>query len=49
MLFSLAGNYVNLEPEAEDTDQYACAHGYISVCPASTDMTDYDTLQLLRQ
>ena len=49
MQFSLAGNYVNLEPEAEDTDQYACAHGYISVCPASTDMTDYDTLQLLRQ
>lgn len=48
MLFTLAGDYVNLEPEAEDTDQWACAHGYISVCPDTTDMTDYPVLKHLQ-
>lgn len=48
MTFNLIGTYVNLEPEAEDTDQYACAHNYISVCPANTDMTDYTMLRMLQ-
>lgn len=49
MVFTLAGDYVNLEPEAQDTDQYACAHEYISVCPATIDMTDYQMLNHLKQ
>lgn len=49
MLFTLAGDYVNLEPEAEDTDQWACANGYISVCPDSIDMTDYPVLKHLQE
>lgn len=48
MIFTLAGEYINLEPEAEDTDKWACAHGFISVCPCTVDMTDYEELKRLQ-
>ena len=38
--YMLTGHFVNTEPEAPDTDQYANAHGYISVTPTTIDMTD---------
>ncbi len=38
--FLLTGHFVNTEPDAPDTDQYANAHGYISVTPTTIDMTD---------
>ena len=38
--YILTGYFVNTEPEAADTDQYANAHGYISVTPTTIDMTD---------
>ena len=38
--FMLTGAFVNTEPDAPDTDQYANAHGYISVTPTTIDMTD---------
>lgn len=38
--YMLTGHFVNTEPEAPDTDQYANAHGYISVNPTTIDMTD---------
>lgn len=37
--YMLTGEYVNLEPEAEDTDQYATSHHLISVTPTTVDMT----------
>lgn len=40
----IAGCFVNEEPEAEDTDEWAMAHGYISVHPCNVDMTDYAAL-----
>lgn len=39
--FWLTGAFVNGEPEAEDTDEWALAHGYVSVVPVKTDLTDY--------
>lgn len=42
--YMLEGFYVNTEPEAEDTDQYAVSHGLISVCPTTIDMTCYEAL-----
>lgn len=42
--YMLTGVYVNTEPDAGDTDQYALAHGYISVCPTTIDMTSYASL-----
>lgn len=39
--FWLTGEFVNAEPEAEDTDEWALAHGYVSVVPVQVDLTDY--------
>ena len=44
----LTGDFVNAEPEAEDTDEWALAHGYVSVVPVQVDMTDYGQLEALR-
>jgi 5'-nucleotidase len=35
----LTGEFVNFEPEATDTDEWALANGYISVVPIQADMT----------
>ena len=35
----LTGDLKNLESEAEDTDEYALSHGYVSVVPCTVDMT----------
>lgn len=43
-LYWLTGNFVNEEPDATDTDEYAIAHGYISVQPCTVDMTYYKAL-----
>ena len=40
----LAGEFVNDEPEAEDTDQWAINHGYISIQPCTVDLTKHDML-----
>lgn len=40
--YHICYDYVNDEPEAEDTDAWALAHGYISVTPITLDVTDYD-------
>lgn len=46
--FWLTGAFVNGEPEAEDTDEWALAHGYVSVVPVQVDLTDYRQLKNLR-
>lgn len=45
--FWLTGAFQNAEPEAEDTDEWALAHGYVAVVPVQTDMTDYRMLKEL--
>lgn len=42
--YMLVGEYINHEPDAEDTDEYALAHHRISICPNSIDMTAYQLL-----
>ncbi len=37
----LTGSFVNHEPEASDTDDWAVKNGYVSVVPVTTDMTAY--------
>ena len=39
--FWLVGDCRELEPEADDTDRYALAHGYIAITPTQLDVTDY--------
>ena len=45
--FWLTGDFVNGEPEATDTDEWALAHGYVSVVPVQVDMTDYSQMEAL--
>ncbi|MDE5707518.1 MAG: 5'/3'-nucleotidase SurE, partial [Alistipes sp.] len=47
--FWLTGAFVNSEPEATDTDEWALANGYVAVVPVQTDMTDYARLESLRR
>lgn len=42
--YTLVGTYINHEPDAEDTDEYALAHHCISITPTSIDFTAYQLL-----
>ena len=45
----LTGVYVNQEPDATDTDEWALANNYVSVAPVSVDMTAYEYLDVFRE
>ena len=45
----LTGYFRNAEPEAEDTDEWALAHGYISVVPIQVDLTNYRQLEAMKK
>ena len=40
----MVGHYQNDEPEAEDTDNWALAHGYVAITPTTFDVTAHDCL-----
>lgn len=40
----LTGSFVNLEPDADDTDEYWLARGYMSAVPVAVDSTDRDAV-----
>ncbi len=44
----LTGSFQNLEPNAEDTDEYALVNGYASIVPCKSDITDYDLMEQLK-
>ena len=46
--FWLTGNFENHEPEAEDTDEWALDHGYISIVPTKIDLTAYESMDKIR-
>ena len=46
--FRLTGRFVNLEPEAEDTDYWALDHGRASITPLRIDATAYPVLPGLK-
>lgn len=41
----MTGFYQNDEPEAEDTDAWALANGYVSITPLTVDSTDFKALK----
>jgi 5'-nucleotidase len=47
--FWLSGSYVNNEPGATDTDEWALSNGYVSVVPVQPDMTSYKELERLKR
>ncbi len=46
--FWLTGDFVNHEPEATDTDEWALANNYVAVVPVQVDLTDYAMLKRLK-
>ena len=40
----MVGHYRNAEPYAQDTDQWALAHGYVAVTPTTIDVTAYQMI-----
>lgn len=49
LYFWMTGEYVNLEPEAEDTDHWALDHGYVALTPTQIDVTAYSVMDELKQ
>ena len=47
--FWLTGDFYNSEPDAEDTDEWALDHGYVSVVPVQVDLTDYSRMDALKK
>lgn len=48
-LYNMGGAFHSHEPEAEDTDNWALDHGYVSVVPIQTDLTAYRILESTRK
>jgi 5'-nucleotidase len=47
--FWLSGTFINNEPEATDTDEWALGHGYASVVPIQPDVTAYAAMENLKR
>ncbi len=41
----MTGSYINDEPQADDTDNWALSHGYVAITPTTIDVTDYDFIK----
>ena len=44
----MMGHYQNDEPEADDTDNWALAHGYVAITPTQIDVTAYAAMETIR-
>ena len=47
--FWLAGEFINFDTHAEDTDEYALSQNYTSVVPCQYDLTAYRAMDALRE
>ena len=45
----MVGNYMNDEPEAEDTDNWALTHGYVAITPTQIDVTAYSAMDQISE
>lgn len=49
LYYWLTGKFVNREPESTDTDEWALSQNYISIVPVSFDVTNYESIELLKK
>ena len=47
--FWMVGSYVNDEPKAKDTDNWALTHGYVAITPTRVDVTAYEAMEKIKQ
>lgn len=46
--FWLTGNFENVEPDNEETDQWALMNGYVAITPTKIDVTAYEIMNELK-
>ena len=44
----MTGEYVDDEPEAQDTDRWALDHGYVAITPTQVDVTNYEMIEQIK-
>lgn len=44
----MVGEYTNIEPDAEDTDDWALTHGYVAITPTTIDLTAYKAIDIVK-
>ena len=44
----LVGEYTDDEPDSEDTDSWALAHGYVAITPTTIDVTAYEMIDKMK-
>ncbi len=44
----MVGKYTNDEPAAEDTDNWALAHGYVAITPTQIDVTAHEAMEQIK-
>ncbi len=44
----MIGNYRNDEPDADDTDNWALAHGFVAITPTTIDVTAYEAFSQIK-
>lgn len=49
LYFWMTGYFQNEEPDAEDTDEWALKHNFISIVPTKIDMTAHEEMEKLRK
>lgn len=47
--FWLTGEFINQEPDAEDSDHWALNHGYVAITPVQIDVTAYKLMEDMKQ
>ncbi len=44
----MTGEYINDEPAADDTDNWALTHGYVAITPTQVDVTSYEMIEQMK-
>lgn len=47
--FWMVGQFRDTEPTAEDTDEWALAHGYVAITPTTIDVTAYSLMDKIKK
>lgn len=47
--FRLTGEFVNMEPENDKSDNWALVNGYAAITPITVDMTNYSYIDILKE
>ena len=45
----MVGEFRDTEPDAEDTDEWALANGYVAITPTTIDITAYQAMDKIRE